>query len=118
MPTVVGIEFNPVTKVYHFGANQLLDLAGGEYVIVETAKGAEIAKVVEAPHTIDDRDIVGEMKNVVRRASAWDLVQKDVWMRKEQEALEKLGLASERIPLDASPQTAHFSSRRTRVVAR
>ena len=58
MPTVVGIEFNPVTKVYHFGANHLLDLAGGEYVIVETAKGAEIAKVVEAPHTIDERDVV------------------------------------------------------------
>lgn len=87
MPTVVGIEFNPVTKVYHFGANQLLDLASGEFVIVETAKGAEIAKVVEAPHTIDERDVVGEMKNIVRRASAWDLVQKDVWARKEQEAL-------------------------------
>lgn len=87
MPIVVGIQFNPVTKVYHFGANQQLDLAGGDFVIVETAKGAEIAQVVEAPHTIDDRDVVGEMKNVVRRASAWDLVQQDVWKRKEQEAL-------------------------------
>jgi cell fate regulator YaaT (PSP1 superfamily) len=87
MPTVVGIQFNPVTKVYHFGANHLLDLAGGDFVIVETAKGTEIAQVVEAPHIIADRDVVGEMKNVVRRASAWDLVQKDVWTRKEQEAL-------------------------------
>ncbi|MCE7984468.1 MAG: stage 0 sporulation protein [Caldilinea sp. CFX5] len=87
MPTVVGIQFNPVTKVYHFGANQLLDLGRGDFVIVETAKGTEIAQVVEAPHIIDQRDVVGEMKNVVRRASAWDLVQKDVWTRKEQEAL-------------------------------
>lgn len=87
MPIVVGIQFNPVTKVYHFGAKQHLDLASGEFVIVETAKGAEIAQVVEAPHTIDDRDVVGEMKNIVRRASAWDLVQQDIWKRKEQEAL-------------------------------
>lgn len=87
MPTVVGIQFNPVTKVYHFGANQFLDLGRGDFVIVETAKGTEIAQVVEAPHIIDQRDVVGEMKNVMRRASAWDLVQKDVWTRKEQEAL-------------------------------
>jgi cell fate regulator YaaT (PSP1 superfamily) len=87
MPTVVGIQFNPVTKVYHFGANHLLDLGRGDFVIVETAKGTEIAQVVDAPHTIDERDVVGEMKNVMRRASAWDLVQKDLWARKEQEAL-------------------------------
>ena len=87
MPTVVGIQFNPVTKVYHFGANDLLDLASGEFVIVETAKGAEIAQIVEVPHIIDEQEVVGEMKNVVRRASAWDLVQKDVWTHKEREAL-------------------------------
>lgn len=87
MPIVVGIQFSPVTKVYHFGANEILDLAGGDFVIVETAKGAEIAQVVEAPHTIDAREVVGEMKNIVRRASAWDLVQKDLWTHKEREAL-------------------------------
>lgn len=87
MPTVVGIQFNPVTKVYHFGANQLLDLGRGDFVIVETSKGTEIAQVVEAPHIIAERDVVGEIKNVMRRASAWDLVQKDLWTRKEQEAL-------------------------------
>lgn len=87
MPVVVGIQFNAVTKVYHFGANDLLDLAGGDHVIVETAKGTEVAQVVEAPHTIDPKEVVGEMKNIVRRASAWDMIQKDIWSRKEQEAL-------------------------------
>jgi len=87
MPVVVGIQFNAVTKVYHFGANDLLDLAGGDHVIVETAKGTEVAQVVEAPHTIEETDVVGEMKNILRRASAWDMVQKDIWSRKEQEAL-------------------------------
>ncbi|MEZ4619479.1 MAG: stage 0 sporulation family protein [Caldilineaceae bacterium] len=87
MPIVVGIQFKPVTKVYHFGAAHLLDLAGGDHVIVETAKGTEIAQVVEPPHTLAEEDVVGEMKSVIRKASAWDMVQKDVWSRKEQEAL-------------------------------
>ncbi|MDQ3249519.1 MAG: hypothetical protein M3Q45_10000, partial [Chloroflexota bacterium] len=87
MPTVVGIQFEPVTKVYHFDANGLFNLMVKEYVIVDTAKGPEIAQVVEPPHTIGNADVVGEMKQVVRRASAWDMVQKDLWAHKEQEAL-------------------------------
>lgn len=87
MPVVVGIQFNPVTKVYHFGAMDHLGLTRGDHVIVETAKGTEIAQVVEPPHTIAEEDVVGEMKHVVRRASAWDMVQMDLWSHKEQEAL-------------------------------
>ncbi len=87
MPIVVGLQFEPVTKVYHFDPNGLLDLMSQDYVIVNTAKGLEIAQVVEPPHHIEEREVVGEMKSVLRRATAWDLVQKDLWSRKEQEAL-------------------------------
>jgi cell fate regulator YaaT (PSP1 superfamily) len=87
MPVVVGIQFNPVTKVYHFGANNLLNLANGDHVIVETSKGTEIAQVVEPPHMIDEKEVVGEMKNVLRGASAWDMIQRDIWSHKEKEAL-------------------------------
>lgn len=87
MPVVVGIQFKPVTKVYHFDPGRLMDLSAQDYVIVDTAKGQEVAQVVQAPHTISDDDVVGEMKSVVRRANAWDLVQKDQWEHKEREAL-------------------------------
>ena len=87
MPTVVGIQFKAVTKVYHFGANGVLDLVRDDFVIVETSSGTEVAQVVEPPHMIRDEEVVGEMKNVMRRASAWDMVQKNLWSRKEQEAL-------------------------------
>ncbi len=87
MPIVVGIQFKPVTKIYHFDPGDLLDLAVGDYVIVDTARGQEVAQVIQPPHEIDERDVVGEMKGVVRRATAWDLVQKDLWAHKEQEAL-------------------------------
>ncbi len=87
MPTVVGVHFKPVTKVYHFEANGLLDLARNDFVIVDTAKGQEVAQVVYPPHHMDDKDVVGEIKSISRRASAWDMVQKDLWDHKHQEAL-------------------------------
>jgi cell fate regulator YaaT (PSP1 superfamily) len=87
MPVVVGIQFKPVTKLYHFSPGDYLDLASSDFVIVDTAKGQEVAQVVQPPHQIDDSEVVGEMKGVVRRANAWDLVQKDLWEHKEREAL-------------------------------
>ena len=87
MPVVVGIQFKPVTKLYHFSPGEFLDLAPNDFVIVDTAKGPEIAQVVQPPHRIQSEEVVGEMKPVMRRATAWDLVQKDQWEHKEREAL-------------------------------
>jgi cell fate regulator YaaT (PSP1 superfamily) len=87
MPVVVGLQFKPVTKVYHFSPGEFLDLTTDDYVIVDTAKGQEIAQVVQPPHRIQEEAVVGEMKPVLRRAQAWDLVQRDLWEHKEREAL-------------------------------
>ncbi|MBW7883073.1 MAG: stage 0 sporulation family protein [Caldilineaceae bacterium] len=87
MPIVVGVQFKPVTKVYHFAPNGLLNLATTDYVVVDTARGPEVAQVIQPPHQIGDDEVVGEMKQVIRRASAWDMVQRDQWVHKEKEAL-------------------------------
>jgi cell fate regulator YaaT (PSP1 superfamily) len=87
MPIVVGVQFKPVTKVYHFESQALLDLAHQDFVLVDTARGPEVAQIVQAPHAIGDEEVVGEMKSVLRRATAWDMVQRDLWQHKEQEAL-------------------------------
>lgn len=87
MHTVVGVQFKPVTKIYHFDANEHLDLAYKDYVVVQTAKGQEVAQVIYPPHHLDEKDVVGEIKSVIRRASAWDMVQKDLWIHKEREAV-------------------------------
>jgi cell fate regulator YaaT (PSP1 superfamily) len=55
--------------------------------LVDTARGPEVAQIVQAPHQIGDEEVVGEMKSVLRRATAWDMVQRDLWQHKEQEAL-------------------------------
>jgi len=87
MPVVVGVQFQPVSKVYYFDPKDQLSLASDDYVIVDTAKGQEVARIVQPPHQVDESDVVGEMKSVLRRATAWDMVQKDRWSRKEAEAL-------------------------------
>ena len=87
MPTVVGVQFKPVTKIYHFDPNGIMDLARRDYVVVGTSKGQEIAQIVEPPHSIGADEVIGDIKSIVRRATAWDLVQQDQWEHKEREAL-------------------------------
>ena len=87
MPVVVGVQFESVGKVYYFDPAQLLDLGARDHVIVDTARGVEVAQVVQPPHLIADEEIVGEMKPVMRRANPWDMVQHDLWKQKEAEAL-------------------------------
>lgn len=87
MPVVVGIQFENVGKVYHFDPGALLGLGMRDYVIVDTARGPEVGQVVQSPHTIHDEEVVGEMKSVMRLANSWDMVQRDLWKKKEAEAL-------------------------------
>ncbi len=87
MPVVVGVQFRPVTKIYYFDPDRRLDLMPGDYVVVDTAKGREVAQIVQPPHTVAQEELVGDVKKVVRRATPWDLLQKDLWQRKEREAL-------------------------------
>jgi len=87
MQTVIGAVFKPVTKVYYFDPVSQLDLMPNDFVIVDTARGHELVQVVQSPHAIPEEDVVGEMKDVVRRATPWDMLEQDTWRQKEAEAL-------------------------------
>ncbi len=80
MQTVIGAVFKPVTKVYYFDPTTMLDLMPNDFVIVDTAKGQELAQIVQSPHNIQDDE-------VVRRATPWDMLEQDTWKQKEAEAL-------------------------------
>ena len=86
MPLVIGVRFNPATKVYYFDPSGFEDLVVGDYVIVETTRGEEAGKVVIAPRQVSDLEIVGRLKEVKRRASALDLTQIIHYRHREQEA--------------------------------
>ena len=89
MPLVIGVRFNPASKVYYFSPTGLEDVEVGEYVVVETARGDEVGKVVIAPNQVTNKEIVGTLKKAVRRASAIDLTQMSFCRYKENEAKER-----------------------------
>ena len=88
MPRVVGVRFGQATKIYYFDPEGFDDLAAGDYVIVDTARGRELGKIAAAPHLVPDHEIVGKLKSVLRRATPWDMVQAESFHQKEKEALD------------------------------
>jgi len=86
MPLVVGVRFNLATKVYYFDPEGFEDLAAGEQVVVETARGEEVGRVVVAPRQVSGEEVVGRLKTVLRRANAFDLVQMTYYRCKEEDA--------------------------------
>ena len=86
MPQVVSIQFQPVTKLYYFDPGPFTDLLPGEWVIVETARGKELAQVVVPSKEVDEKDLDGPLKRVLRRASKYDRDQKVYWAQQAKEA--------------------------------
>jgi len=87
MPVIVGVAFRPVTKIYYFDPAGVEDLAAGEYVVVETSRGRTLGEVALPARTVGADEISGTLKPVVRRATAWDMVQNYQMLHREPEAL-------------------------------
>jgi len=72
VPDIVSVAFVGGGKIYHFDPAGL-ELAPGDEVIVETARGTDFGRVVEAPRTVAEGDAPRNLRRVVRRADATDL---------------------------------------------
>ena len=82
---VVGVRFTPVNKAYFFDANGF-DLDLDDYVIVESVRGKQIGRVVQVK-----TDYVNEgesLRAVIRPATSRDLVAKELFNQKKEEALD------------------------------
>lgn len=69
---VCKVQFKKLGKKYYFSPKKL-DLHDGEYVVVNTIRGLEVGKVFGEISDIDLKDLQGELKEVVRKASEEDL---------------------------------------------
>lgn len=87
MLEVVGIKFNNNGKVYLF--EPIAGLEIGDDVVVDTANGHELAKVVEGLHQVEDDKVVQPLKKVVRKASEKDLRKMQELVAKKSEIIEK-----------------------------
>jgi len=98
--TVVGIRFKRAGKIYYFDPGDL-QLAVGEGVIVETARGVEYGDVVAGPMQVDETEVVAPLKKVIRKATAEDYrllaANKDKESRAFQICLEKI--AAHNLPM-------------------
>jgi cell fate regulator YaaT (PSP1 superfamily) len=97
MPPIVGIQFQPKGKQYHFDTQGITDLLPGDRVVVETARGRQLGIVsgYVPKEKLDGR----ACKPITRRATPRDLVMQQQWQAKElpalitcQEQAAKLGL--------------------------
>jgi len=91
--TVVGVRFQPGGKVYTFGRGNCDDLAPGDFVIVDTARGRQIGKVIYVQDIPAERQR-SDLKQVIRQAAGSDLALRQQMEEKAQEALKlarKLG---------------------------
>ncbi len=89
MPKVVGIRFKPASKVYYFDPTGFEDLKVGDWVIVETTRGREAGQVVIGPREVPQEEVVGQLKGILRRATAQDMAQLAYYRHLEPEALRK-----------------------------
>lgn len=87
MQEVVGIKFRNSAKVYYFAPNDVNDLEVGEYVIVETVRGQEAGTVAFGVREVEEKEIPGHLKGILRRATALDLTQMERFQQREADAL-------------------------------
>lgn len=85
-PLIVGIRFQKVGKVYHFDASAFKDLRPGDFAVVETSRGrqlGEVIQIVQDPQPPPE----GKWKSIQRIATPRDLVLRQLWQKKELEAM-------------------------------
>lgn len=87
MKNIIGVRFRRLGKIYFFNPQYLI-VKKGEYVIVDTADGEEIAEVMIPNRKIADEKVVAPLKRVIRIANQKDMKHFEECKKKEKEAFE------------------------------
>jgi cell fate regulator YaaT (PSP1 superfamily) len=117
---VAGVRFRDSGKTYYVEPGGF-DLRVGEPVVVDTSRGREIGAVVVAPHEVISSRLEGDLRPVVRVATADDLAQSEAQRERHGEAIRVFAakIRDHRLPMkpisaefsfDGSRLTLHFSS--------
>ncbi len=87
MIEVVSIRFKNRGKSYSFAPNGL-EIATGDRVVVETAKGLELAECSRGNHWVEETAVVQPLRPVARVATADDLRIAELNKKREKEAFQ------------------------------
>ena len=87
MKNIVGVRFRRLGKIYFFDPQYLITKKG-DFVIVDTADGEDIAEVALPNRKIDEEKIAEPLKKVIRIANSRDMKHYEECKNKEKEAFE------------------------------
>ena len=102
----VGVRFQRAGKVYHYDATAIPDLKVGDWVIVETARGRQMAEVATLK---PPRDPQAAYKPVERRATGRDMAMRHYYRSKELEAMVACRAESAALKLPIKIVRAEYS---------
>ena len=90
MADIVGIRFKRVGKVYYFDPAGI-ELEVNDWVVVKTARGLELGRVIIAPGQVLDSELTEPLKTVIRKAEPEDIKREQ---ELEQKSIETLAECS------------------------
>ena len=85
MIKIIGVRFREAGKIYYFSPGKR-KISRGDQVIVETARGVEMGRVVLGEKEVPEEEIVSPLKEVTRIATEEDLKRVKRNREKEKEA--------------------------------
>ncbi|MBK9342698.1 MAG: hypothetical protein IPN07_06555 [Dehalococcoidia bacterium] len=109
LPRVAGVRFRNAGKIFYFHtAGMRLD--PGEFVVVETVRGPEVAKVVIAPDQVVVNELGREeLKPILRLATESDIRKADQLRQQAEELLPEARRLGEELRFPAHIDGAEFT---------
>lgn len=108
MTEVVGVRLKRACPLYYFDAAGY-KVGVDQYVVVETARGPTVGKVVQPNKEIDEGQMAEPLKPIVRLAEAEDLEKWREMLGREKEVLAQAAEMVARLHLPMKPLAADYS---------
>jgi len=85
--SIIGVQFSPVGKIYHFSVSEDVSVREGSYVLVNTARGKQLGKVLQT--SVQNPHNPADIQPIERVATEQDMLVKERNAEKEKLALDK-----------------------------
>ena len=105
---IVGVRFKRAGRIYYFDPKDF-DLAVNDSVVVETARGLEVGRVVLSPRQVLVSEVEMPLKPVLRKAEPAESAHSEELEKKEREALVECGQMVARLGLPMKLLSAEYS---------
>lgn len=114
MSEIVGVRFRRAGKVYYFDPAGI-PLQVNDGVVVKTARGLDLGKVVIAPRQVLESDITEPLEPVVRKAEPEDIEREEEMGKKAETALIECGKLITELNLPMKLLSAEYNIEGNRV---